>query len=41
MAETDNLSNIIDRILNGSQTEEDIEQLRQLLNVADNRQLSA
>ncbi|AFW96120.1 hypothetical protein ANA_C13456 [Anabaena sp. 90] len=40
MAKTDKLSNIIDRILNGSQTEEDIEQLRQLLNVADNRQIS-
>ena len=31
MANHDNLSNIIERILNGSQTQDDIEQLRQLL----------
>ncbi|MBD2607390.1 SH3 domain-containing protein [Scytonema hofmannii FACHB-248] len=34
MANHDNLSNIIERILNGSQTQDDIEQLRRSLNMA-------
>ncbi|MBC1237531.1 hypothetical protein [Nostoc sp. 2RC] len=35
MANQDNLSNIIERILNGSQTQDDIEQLRRSLKIVD------
>ncbi len=39
LADPNNLNNIIERILNGSQTKDDIEELRRLLNSASDREV--